>query len=91
MLIPLAFAANTGGLLTLTGTPPNIIANQALIEAGYEGFNFFEYAYIGIPLLVAIVLYMRFIGVKLLPNNASNNIEDIDESNPNTRKFLSNF
>ena len=44
MLIPLAFAANTGGLLTLTGTPPNIIANQALIEAGYEGFNFFEYA-----------------------------------------------
>ncbi len=80
MLIPLAFAANTGGLLTLTGTPPNIIANQALIEAGYEGFNFFEYAYIGIPLLVAIVLYMRFIGVKLLPNNASNNIEDIDES-----------
>ena len=80
MLIPLAFAANTGGLLTLTGTPPNIIANQALIEAGYEGFNFFEYAYIGIPLLVAIVLYMRFIGVKLLPNNASNKIEDIDES-----------
>lgn len=80
MLIPLAFAANTGGLLTLTGTPPNIIANQALIEAGYEGFNFFEYAYIGIPLLIAIVLYMRFIGVKLLPNNASNKIEDIDES-----------
>ena len=80
MLIPLAFAANTGGLLTLTGTPPNIIANQALLDAGYEGFAFFEYAYIGIPLLIAIVLYMRFFGLKLLPNNTSNKIEDIDES-----------
>jgi di/tricarboxylate transporter len=80
MLIPLAFAANTGGLLTLTGTPPNIIANQALIDAGYQGFNFFEYAYIGIPLLIAIVLYMRYIGIKLLPNNTSNKMEDIDES-----------
>lgn len=80
MLIPLAFAANTGGLLTLTGTPPNIIANQALIDVGYEGFSFFEYAYIGIPLLIAIVLYMRFLGLKILPNNPSNKMEDIDES-----------
>lgn len=80
MLIPLAFAANTGGLLTLTGTPPNIIANQALIDAGFEGFNFFEFAYIGIPLLITIVIYMRFVGQKLLPDNKSNKIEDIDES-----------
>lgn len=80
MLIPLAFAANTGGLLTLTGTPPNIIANQALIDVGYEGFSFFEYAYIGVPLLIAIVLYMRFLGLKILPNNPSNKMEDIDES-----------
>lgn len=80
MLIPLAFAANTGGLLTLTGTPPNIIANQALLDAGFEGFGFFEYSLIGIPLLVTIVLYMRFVGTKLLPENKSNKFEDIDES-----------
>lgn len=80
MLIPLAFAANTGGLLTLTGTPPNIIANQALIDAGFEGFSFFEYAYIGIPLLIIIVIYMRFIGQKLLPDNKANKLDDIDES-----------
>ena len=80
MLIPLAFAANTGGLLTLTGTPPNIIANQALLDAGYDSFHFFEYAYIGIPLLISIVLYMRFIGIKILPNNSSNKTEDIDQS-----------
>ncbi len=80
MLIPLAFAANTGGLLTLTGTPPNIIANQALLDAGFEGFNFFEFAYIGIPLLITIVIYMRFVGQKLLPDNKSNKLDDIDES-----------
>ena len=80
MLIPLAFAANTGGLLTLTGTPPNIIANQAMRDAGFPGFSFFEYALIGIPLLIVLVLYMRYLGIKILPSNSSNKREDIDAS-----------
>ncbi len=80
MLIPLAFAANTGGLLTLTGTPPNIIADQAMRDAGFPGFSFFEYALIGIPLLIALVLYMRYLGIKILPSNSSNKREDIDVS-----------
>ena len=80
MLIPLAFAANTGGLLTLTGTPPNIIADQAMRDAGFPGFSFFEYALIGIPLLIALVLYMRYLGIKILPSNSSNKREDIDAS-----------
>ena len=80
MLIPLAFAANTGGLLTLTGTPPNIIANQAMRAAGFPGFSFFEYALIGIPLLIVLVLYMRYLGIKILPSNSSNKREDIDAS-----------
>lgn len=66
-LIPLAFSANTGGLLTLTGTPPNIIVNQSLVAAGIEGFGYFEFALIGLPLLVAAILYMQLIGRKLLP------------------------
>ena len=80
MLIPLAFAANTGGLLTLTGTPPNIIADQAMRAAGFPGFSFFEYALIGIPLLIALGLYMRYLGIKILPSNSSNKREDIDAS-----------
>ena len=51
-LMPLAFAANTGGLLTLTGTPPNIVVAQTLEQAGLRPFSFFEYALIGGPLLV---------------------------------------
>jgi di/tricarboxylate transporter len=80
MLIPLAFAANTGGLLTLTGTPPNIIADQAMRDAGFLGFSFFEYAFIGTPLLIALLLYMRYFGIKILPSNSSNKREDIDVS-----------
>ncbi|MEC3908459.1 SLC13 family permease [Tamlana sp. 2201CG12-4] len=73
MLMPVAFGSNTGGLLTLTGTPPNIIASNALIEAGFEGFSFFEFALIGIPLLIIALVYFRYIGYKLLPKNKTNN------------------
>ncbi|MCG1035134.1 SLC13 family permease [Polaribacter sargassicola] len=80
MLIPLSFAAATGGLLTLTGTPTNIITNQAMIDAGVPEFGFFEFAYIGVPLLILTVIYMRYFGTKLLPSNKSRRLEDIDES-----------
>ncbi|WP_412984366.1 SLC13 family permease [Pontimicrobium sp. IMCC45349] len=73
VLMPVAFGSNTGGLLTLTGTPPNIIASNALADAGYEGFSFFEFALIGLPLLLIALLYFRFIGHKLLPKNQTNN------------------
>lgn len=81
LLIPLAFAANTGGLLTLTGTPPNIVVSDALTSAGLESFGFFEYAYIGLPLLIVTILYMLLFGQKLLPDNQMNNKpEDLDSS-----------
>ena len=70
-LIPLAFAANAGGLLTLTGTPPNIVVSDALRAAGLEEFGFFEYSLIGIPLLIVAIAYMATIGRRLLPTRAS--------------------
>ncbi|WP_242132867.1 SLC13 family permease [Aestuariivivens marinum] len=73
MLMPVAFGSNTGGLLTLTGTPPNIIASNALVDAGFKGFSFFEFGLIGLPLLIIAILYFRYIGYKLLPKNKTNN------------------
>jgi len=70
-LVPLAFAANTGGMLTLTGTPPNIVVAQTLEQAGLRPFSFFEYALIGLPLLVVAVVYMTFIGRRILPTRAA--------------------
>ncbi len=66
-LMPLAFAANTGGLLALTGTPPNIIVNNTLTSAGFDGFGYFEFALIGFPLLLALVIYMLIFARRLLP------------------------
>ncbi len=73
LLMPVAFGSNTGGLLTLTGTPPNIIVNNTMLESGLEGFSFFEFGLIGLPLLILALLYFRFIGHRLLPDNQTNN------------------
>ncbi len=83
-LIPVAFAANAGGLLTLTGTPPNIVVTDALRAAGFREFGFFEFALIGLPLLLATVLYMATIGRRLLPSRRSGDAppvldEEMDE------------
>ena len=81
VLMPVAFGSNTGGLLTLTGTPPNIIVSNALIETGKEGFSFFEFGLIGLPLLIIALVYFRYVGHKLLPKNQTNNKPvDIDST-----------
>jgi len=67
-LMPLAFAANTGGLLTLTGTPPNIVVAQTLEQSGLRPFSFFEFALIGGPLLIIAVAYMALVGRRILPS-----------------------
>ncbi|MDU7053692.1 MAG: SLC13 family permease [Dialister sp.] len=78
-MMPLAFAAGLGGTCTLIGTPPNIIANVALKTAGMGElqFGFFEYAWIGVPITVAGILYMLFLGRFLLPKTEA---DDFDAS-----------
>ncbi len=66
-LMPLAFACGWGGIITLVGTPPNIIANGALGVAKMKPFAFFEFAWIGIPVSIAGMIYMMTIGKRLLP------------------------
>ena len=70
-LMPLAFAANTGGLLTLTGTPPNIVVAQTLEQSGLRPFSFFEYALIGGPLLITALVYMALVGRRILPSRSA--------------------
>lgn len=70
-LIPLSFAASTGGLLTLTGSPPNIIVADALAEGGYQPFGYFEFGWIGLPLLLLATGFMVVFGRRLLPTRSS--------------------
>ena len=78
-LMPLAFACGIGGIITLVGTPPNIIAAGALAQAGYEPFGFFEFAKIGIPLTIGAMAYMMLLGKHLIPKRELNSDQDIEQ------------
>ncbi|MBC1188675.1 MULTISPECIES: SLC13 family permease [Kluyvera] len=71
LLMPLVFAAALGGNLSLIGAPGNLIAQSALQNIG-SGFGFFEYAKVGLPMLVCGMIYFLTIGYKFLPNHPNN-------------------
>jgi len=77
-MMPLAFGCGIGGIITLVGTPPNIIASGALQQAGLKPFGFFEFAWIGVPLTITAIIYMMLIGKRFLPSGEATNAE-IDE------------
>lgn len=69
LLMPLAFASSMGGMLTLIGTPPNLVIDEALRESGYEGLSFFSFLPVGLVCLavgtaVLMPLSARFLNKK---------------------------
>ena len=78
-LMPLAFAAGIGGIITMVGTPPNIIVSGTLSKFGIEPFGFFEFAWIGIPLTVATIVFMMLVGKHLLPKHEITDAGDVEQ------------
>ena len=78
-LMPLAFAAGIGGIITMVGTPPNIIVSGTLTKFGIEPFGFFEFAWIGIPLTIATIVFMMLIGKHLLPKHEITDAGDVEQ------------
>jgi di/tricarboxylate transporter len=66
MLIPLSYAALISGMLTLIATTPNIVVNQELKSAGYEGFGFFSFSPVGVGVLVVAICYVLLAGRHIL-------------------------
>lgn len=59
LLMPLAFASSMGGMMTLIGTPPNLVIQDTLTAAGYEPLSFFSFLPVGLVcLLVGIIVLM---------------------------------
>jgi trk family potassium uptake protein len=58
MLMPLAFASSMGGMLTLIGTPPNLVIQEALTQAGEMPLTFFSFTPVGLIIVVIGVLLM---------------------------------
>lgn len=90
LLMALAIAANTGGSITLVGTPPNIIAAGALDNVGIKPFGFFEFAIIGIPLSLASVVYMLTFGRKIVPHHQADmgSISNITHGGTNRSRLI---
>jgi di/tricarboxylate transporter len=70
LLMPLAFGAHAGSLLALTGTPVNVIVAEAAADAGVGRFGFFEFALVGVPLVVGTIAIVVAFGERLLPERA---------------------
>jgi di/tricarboxylate transporter len=74
LLMPLVFGAHAGSKLLLTGTPVNVLVADASMDAGAGGFNYFEFALIGIPIVIGCVAIAVLFGERLLPTRTSKSL-----------------
>jgi di/tricarboxylate transporter len=74
LLLPLAFGSFAGSLLALTGTPVSVIISEAAAEAGARPFGFFEFALVGVPLVLGTLAIVVPFGDRLLPDRTARQI-----------------
>ncbi|GAW35135.1 sodium-dependent dicarboxylate transporter SdcS [Roseovarius sp. A-2] len=78
VLMPLAFGTILGGMTTLIGTPPNLIVSGFRAEAGMGHFAIFDFAPVGAAVAVVGVMFVVFIGWRLVPARQSAAGESFD-------------
>ncbi|MFO1049442.1 MAG: SLC13 family permease [Geminicoccaceae bacterium] len=74
LLMPLVFAGHAGSLLALTGTPVNVLVSDAVADAGFAPYGYFEFAWVGLPLLLGTMAIILLLGPRLLPNRSGKTI-----------------
>ena len=82
-LMPLAFAGSLGGMLTLIGTPPNLVIDEVLTAAGYQPLAFFSFFPVGIIVIaIGIIVLMplsRIFLSKSQGNKKKKNAKSLDD------------
>ncbi|WP_394554047.1 SLC13 family permease [Agromyces sp. MMS24-JH15] len=87
LLLPLAFGAHAGSMLTLTGTPVNVLIAELALDSGAGTLGYFEFAKIGVPLVIATVLVTLLFGRRLIPDRAAaSGIRDLSGHTATIRK-----
>ncbi|GHA31653.1 SLC13 family permease [Devosia pacifica] len=76
-LMPLAAATILGGLVTLIGTPPNILIASYREQATGEAFRMFDYAPVGLSVAIAGLIFTALVGWRIIPVRASNAIAEL--------------
>ena len=67
IVMPLSFAALLGGMVSLIGTPANLLVSDGLAKATGTGFRFFDFAYVGLPVAIVGILLISFRVQRLFP------------------------
>ena len=68
-LMPLSFATILGGMITLIGTPPNIVIAQYRQRALGESYGMFDFAPVGLCVAIAGIIFVALIGWRLIPKH----------------------
>jgi di/tricarboxylate transporter len=74
LLMPLVFGAHAGSQLMLTGSPVNVLVVEASSDAGGGGFGYFEFALVGIPIVIGCIAIVVLFGQRLLPERTSKSL-----------------
>ncbi len=85
LLMPVAFSSLMGGMITIIGTPPNLIVSNYRLQVSGIPFSFFEFAPIGLTILILGILFTVFLGVFLIPKRKTN----MDDGIFNIGEYLS--
>jgi len=67
ILMPLSFATILGGMTTLIGTPSNLIVSSFRTQEGVNGYQMFDFAPVGVAVAVGGLLFIGFIGWRIVP------------------------
>ncbi|MFO7497480.1 MAG: SLC13 family permease [Desulfobacterales bacterium] len=76
LLMPLAFGSLIGGLITLIGTPPNIIIALFRAETGAPAFGMFDFTPVGLGVAAAGLIFISLIGWRLTPQREGQSAPD---------------
>ena len=84
LLMPLAFASSMGGMMTLIGTPPNLIISDTLADAGFDRLSFFTFLPVGlvcvaVGIIALLPLSKWFLTKKRKSDSASDSGKSLDE------------
>jgi di/tricarboxylate transporter len=78
LLMPMAYGSLIGGMLILIGTASNLVVSDFLRDAGIRPLGLFDFTPIGMAILLVSLLYMLFIGKRLLPHRINPSIEGLE-------------
>jgi len=88
LLMPLAYSTLLGGLMTLIGTPPNLLISESLALNGYEPFALFDFTPLGGAIMVLGVLFVALFGRFLLPKKRGERDKHISQRSLRSRYKL---